>query len=925
MITLINGAVQNAAGMAQPNGSIVFQLNMNATVVADPGGFVVPEPIVTLQCDSTGSLVQPARIYSNAELNPQNATGLATYYLVTFYDANGARLNKVPMWWQFTQSAGSTVDISKLVPVLTVGGNVIFYPQPIFTGQIEPQAAFLAGPPNGTGPISFRPIQASDLPGGNNPILASTFVSYRLSGFDPVFPARGQGLNFTIGGGTACVNGTFVTANPISQTGVAGTTYDFWLQTTGDYKIESFPAANYTTAPVHPDMLHIARVQALSSPANTVGMALISNDTAMQSNNVDNANYLGDVISGPSFIQNFWMQTAANYTNWTASTAVTTGQILKTSTGRLYQVAISGTTGLTEPTIQFGPTPPNFYVIDGTVSEIFFGLATYAQMFRYAKHNSVGEYYFQNIGLTRACKVLTGYVDPINGGAPQDLMLPYIKGVVFNVCHARQNSFAYQLGQKMFAKQSSGNSWYWLCTGAGTSAGSSPFTTAHVLGDVVTDGSAQFTCVYQYFGNGTNVDWVWLDLADDWVTYRYPDSHDSYAATFLSLVKEYISLTGNAGWLTTTSSQAGLTYAQVLAQIATQNLTSQLNAPATGVNSNSINTFQATIAPWDGSIYNVNYFEDNCEDYRGLMDGAYIFNLVGDSTTANACTTAAASVVTGLTSLFGTSNIGNQFFVYYFGAQTDPVAGWNAVDAVPAGKLNWYPYLQPQLFAELCGVPLPSYMFTAVRQFTAMKWPSYWADAQKDTFPNNFLGYLAATKWQDAEKANEALFNSAQIYSGIQAPGYVNQGSTMAQIDEFGYYLATKAALAQPTFIEVNGVPCGRQDIANLTASTGMFIVDRGDGGIVFSTASNVAPVVAVSSVYTTSPTDFLILASGTFTVTLRTAGVPVGQLFAVKNAGSGTITVAGQTGNIDGNASITLAAKAVARVSFDGSNFWQW
>jgi len=47
--------------------------------------------------------------------------------LVTFYDQNNARINKNPMWWQFQEVAGSTVDIGSMTPYLTEG-NVIFYP-----------------------------------------------------------------------------------------------------------------------------------------------------------------------------------------------------------------------------------------------------------------------------------------------------------------------------------------------------------------------------------------------------------------------------------------------------------------------------------------------------------------------------------------------------------------------------------------------------------------------------------------------------------------------------------------------------------------------------------------------------------------------------------------------------------------------------
>jgi len=141
MITLTNGLPQGPNGLIVPNGSIKFQLNIDATVIAAPGGFVAADIPVVFQFNAAGQ-IQPnppaaaAQIYSNAELNPQNSIGLGTYYLVTFYDQNGAQLNMSPMWWQFYEAAGSTVDISQITPVSTVGGNVIFYPTPNFTNNI---------------------------------------------------------------------------------------------------------------------------------------------------------------------------------------------------------------------------------------------------------------------------------------------------------------------------------------------------------------------------------------------------------------------------------------------------------------------------------------------------------------------------------------------------------------------------------------------------------------------------------------------------------------------------------------------------------------------------------------------------------------------------------------------------------------------
>lgn len=114
MITLIGGRIQNQGGMAVPNGSISLQLNRDAQVIAFPGGQVFASTVVIFQFDASGDLIQPAKIYSNAELNPRTATGVGTLYLVTIYDANGAPLNDSAMWWIFPNATGDTVDISDM-------------------------------------------------------------------------------------------------------------------------------------------------------------------------------------------------------------------------------------------------------------------------------------------------------------------------------------------------------------------------------------------------------------------------------------------------------------------------------------------------------------------------------------------------------------------------------------------------------------------------------------------------------------------------------------------------------------------------------------------------------------------------------------------------------------------------------------------
>jgi predicted ATP-dependent Lon-type protease len=84
-------------------------------------------------------------------------------------------------------------------------------------------------------------------------------------------------------------------------------------------------------------------------------------------------------------------------------------------------------------------------------------------------------------------------------------------------------------------------------------------------------------------------------------------------------------------------------------------------------------------------------------------------------------------------------------------------------------------------------------------------------------------------------------------------------------------------------------------------------------------------PYTAVSTTYTVNFDNYLVdCTSGTFTVTLPTSVGNTGQIFVIKNSGSGTITLAttgGQT--IDGTSTKTLLQYGSITVQSDGTNWW--
>ena len=232
MITLVSGNIQNPSGLAQPNGSIGFQLNIDATIIAAPYGIIPAELEVVFQFDATGNLIQPCQIYSNLELNPQNSIGLGTLYLVTFYDQNGARLNKSPMLWQFPSVAGSTVNISQMTAFSSVGGNVIYYPTSItiptpgpttlggvFSNAGSPNQFVVGIATNGT--LILAQPSFANISGTISP---SQFPSFGATTFTGLITAEG-GINVgevSAGGQIGLVGGTSGQAT-ITAPAVAGT------------------------------------------------------------------------------------------------------------------------------------------------------------------------------------------------------------------------------------------------------------------------------------------------------------------------------------------------------------------------------------------------------------------------------------------------------------------------------------------------------------------------------------------------------------------------------------------------------------------------------------------------------------------------------------------------------------------------------
>lgn len=87
--------------------------------------------------------------------------------------------------------------------------------------------------------------------------------------------------------------------------------------------------------------------------------------------------------------------------------------------------------------------------------------------------------------------------------------------------------------------------------------------------------------------------------------------------------------------------------------------------------------------------------------------------------------------------------------------------------------------------------------------------------------------------------------------------------------------------------------------------------------------AATSVPLVAVDADYSVTEADYLILATGTVTVTLPTGyGLP-GRSVIVKNIGSDIVTVTGVGEDIDSGAAVTLNSWEAVTLVSSGAALW--
>ena len=595
-------------------------------------------------------------------------------------------------------------------------------------------------------------------------------TDYVVYDSDPVLP--GISLTATCPGGTAYIGRLGVPFQQFAITMAPNRMRKYYINPSGLVTYDEDAVLNYT-------------IMTRRQPATVYIYQVTSNDTFIDSilptsNPFPVVKHDSSVIgSADHFVELFYLFDTT--TNWSGGLAVTYGQLILTTNGSVYQVTTPGTTITVPSSVLTGyiPDPGG-----GSVVYVYYSKDSYLSAFRYAENNGI-EWYFDALGLAEMVhmKLISGStLGPPAGTTMASLIKKHILTAMKHLIVAFYSGGTYLRGMKITT-----DGWIWECTTAGSIAASNAAFVAagpHSLGQTVTSGTAHWIAIYQYFGAAQL---FWLNVDNTWAKYRYPDSHDSYCSTFFSLIARYIEYTGDFAFLQGASPQpAYATYQLLLNDLIYFNLDTQLSHNFLS------DSFQGQIAPWDGSVFNTQYFEDNCETVKGYRDASYVFGQLGDATrSANAITSQNYVSVSGLRPLYNTTY---NLVAWYFG---NDVSTWaNRTD------LQFYPYIQAQFYAEKCDLSQDFSTMFSEDQFYAMRqaaWGLYsnWiTDRGKDSFPDCFIGLIAAKKWNDPVIAQSFVDQSERFH--------LKRGSLI--ISEYACYLRIKELLVpKKNILSVSG------------------------------------------------------------------------------------------------------------------------
>lgn len=191
------------------------------------------------------------------------------------------------------------------------------------------------------------------------------------------------------------------------------------------------------------------------------------------------------------------------------------------------------------------------------------------------------------------------------------------------------------------------------------------------------------------------------------------------------------------------------------------------------------------------------------------------------------------------------------------------------------------------------------------------------------------------------DASGNTFLNGGQVFIGVSGTSKFTFGASLTIADAYNIIVGTTAgtqfgqSLGKISFYGATPIvqPVAATDLGTVLSSLGLRVAGTAypittSGSVIltgnFTTGNIQSGYVAKAAIYTIAITDYMIDCTGTFTVTLPTAVGNAGRIFVVRNASTGTITIAcngAQT--INGVTTKTLSVQYTGfQLMSDGANF---
>jgi hypothetical protein len=245
-------------------------------------------------------------------------------------------------------------------------------------------------------------------------------------------------------------------------------------------------------------------------------------------------------------------------------------------------------------------------------------------------------------------------------------------------------------------------------------------------------------------------------------TARY-DSADSYASTFLSLVRAYVDETQDCDF-------------------------ARDNLPNLELVASVVYRLQDTDGlVWATAARREKFLMDNAENYRGLSDYADLLAALGLSEAASRAGDVARRISEGVESRLWDARRGN----YAWGIYTYWLGGFRLGEArQETNWRRWYPDTVAQVFPVICGLLDPSDLRAVSLYENLNAWHPQWVNQHKsDPHPWSLLGYGAAVMG-DIARASAFVRATSEVY--LANPGRYSNLSW-----ELAWHLLTLRRISQ--------------------------------------------------------------------------------------------------------------------------------